>query len=98
MMRAIATLTTLTEVKGVVINPHGIEVGDDIPILDCHSLKNRCLGHLESAWVEDNSLKAELVFTGTAGRRVYRMIERGELNGVSCGLKTVSVAILDAVD
>jgi hypothetical protein len=95
MLKAVATLSTSATVRGIVVDPHGIEVPDLVPILDSHNVRNGCLGHLERAWVENDSLMGDLVFTGSAGRRAYDLIERGSLNGVSCSFQIENVAIFD---
>jgi phage head maturation protease len=101
MMKAVGILSTSAPVKGIIINPRGVEIGPDIPILDSHNIANGALGYLERAWVgEDDddapALYGELIFTGRAGRRVHKLIERGSLSGVSCRFETVSFEIFDA--
>ena len=88
MLKAMGILSTSEPVKGIIVNRHGVEIGPDIPVLDSHRVANGVLGHLERAWIEDDSsLWGELIFTGRAGRRVYELIERGPLSGVSCRLR-----------
>jgi hypothetical protein len=96
MLKPIGVLSTCEPVKGIIVNPHGVEVPENVPVLDCHSIRNGCLGHLERAWVEDDLLMGELIFTGARGARAYQQIERGEVGGCSCSLKIDSVAIFDA--
>jgi hypothetical protein len=96
MLKAMGILSTSEPVKGIIVNPHGVEIGPDIPVLDSHRVANGVLGHLERAWIEDDSsLWGELIFTGRAGRRVYELIERDSLSGVSCRFETLCVAICD---
>jgi hypothetical protein len=96
MLKAMGILSTSEPVKGIIVNPHGVEIGPDIPVLDSHRVANGVLGHLERAWIEDDSsLWGELISTGRAGRRVYELIERGSLSGVSCRFETLCVAICD---
>jgi hypothetical protein len=96
MMLARGVLATSGLKKDVVVvDVKGIEVGPDIPILDCHNMRNGCLGYLERAWVDEDVLWGELIFTGSAGARAYKRIERGELAGVSCGFLIDSVAFCD---
>jgi hypothetical protein len=96
MLKAMGILSTSEPVKGIIVNPHGVEIGPDIPVLDSRRVANGVLGHLERAWIEDDSsLWGELIFTGRAGRRVYELIERGSLSGVSCRFETLCVAICD---
>jgi phage head maturation protease len=95
MLKAVGVLSTSEPVKGFIVNAHGVEVPEDVPILDSHDVRNGCLGYLERAWVEGDSLMGSLVFNGRAGRRVYELIERGSLNGVSCSFQIENVAIFD---
>ena len=78
MMKATGILSTSEPVKGIIVNPHGVEVAGDVPILDCHNVRDGCLGHLGKTWVEafddDPALMGDLVFTGRAGRRAYEMM------------------------
>lgn len=101
MMKAIGILSTSEPVNGIIVNPRGIEIGPHIPILDSHNIANGALGHLQRAWVEDDDddapvLWGELIFTGRAGARAHKLIERGSLSGVSCRFETVSFEIFDA--
>jgi phage head maturation protease len=100
MLKATGVLSTSESVKGIIVNPRGVEVPDHVPVLDSHDVRNGCLGYLEKTWVEafddDPALMGDLVFTGRAGRRAYEMIERGSLNGVSCSFQIENVAIFDA--
>jgi hypothetical protein len=91
----VGVLNTGEPVKGIIVDPHGVEVGPDIPILDSHNVANGCLGHLERAWMENYSLMGELQFTGRAGRRAFRAIERDSISGVSCRFDIVNFAIRD---
>jgi hypothetical protein len=95
-MKAVGVLNTGEPVKGIIVNPHGVEVPEHVPILDSHNIANGGLGHVERTWTEDDSLMGELVFTGARGARAYRQIERGELAGCSCGFRIENVAIFDA--
>lgn len=95
MLRAKGIIATTGLRKGILVDVESIEVGEHIPILDSHSTRNGCLGHVERAWIEDGALWGDLVFTGRAGRRAYRSIERQELNGVSCSFWIETVAICD---
>jgi hypothetical protein len=95
MLKVVGVLNTGEPVKGIIVDPAGIEVGPDIPILDSHNVANGCLGHLERAWVENDSLMGELQFTGRDGRRVFRAIERGSISGVSCRFDISHIAIRD---
>jgi hypothetical protein len=84
-------------VKGIIVNPRGVEVPEHVPVLDSHRIANGVLGHLASAWVENDLLMGELVFTGSAGRRAFQAIERGSLGGgISCRFETVNFEIFDA--
>jgi hypothetical protein len=78
MMKATGILSTSEPVKGIIVNPHGVEVAGDVPILDSHNVRNGCLGHLGKTWVEafddDPALMGDLVSTGRAGRRAYEMM------------------------
>jgi hypothetical protein len=97
MMKAVGVLLSASEpVRGVYFDVHGVEIGPNIPILDSHNLANGGLGHVERTWTEGDSLWGELIFTGSAGARAYRRIERGELGGCSCGLQIEAIAIRDA--
>jgi HK97 family phage prohead protease len=96
MLKAVGILSTSAPLKGIVVDLRGVEVGEHIPVLDSHDFRNGCLGHLARAWVDDGALWGELQFTGHSGRRAYRAIERGSLNGVSCGFRIESVAICDS--
>jgi hypothetical protein len=96
MMKAVGVLLSASEpVRGVYFDVHGVEIGPNIPILDSHNLANGGLGHVERTWTEGDSLWGELIFTGSAGARAYRRIERGELGGCSCGLQIEAIAIRD---
>ena len=96
MLKAVGVLSTFEPVKCFIVNPEGIQVPDDVPILDSHDVRNGCLGYLERAWVEDDSLMGWLVFNDRAGRRVYQLIERGELSGCSCRFDIARFTICDA--
>ena len=103
-MLAVAVLNTGALIrKGrdrLRIETRGIDFTGDIPLLDMHSLSNPPLGHVNKAWLAesagDDLLMASLVFDNNrAGRRVYEMVERGELTGISCGLQLSGISILD---
>jgi phage head maturation protease len=96
MLRGAAILSSGIVVRGIIVDPRGVEVGPDIPILDSHDFRNGCLGYVESTWAADDTLFGELIFTGRAGRRVYELIERGSLSGVSCRFEIMNFAIRDA--
>jgi phage head maturation protease len=96
MLKAVGVLSASEPVKGVIVNPHGVEVPEDVPIFDSHDFARGCLGHLSRAWTENDALWGELIFTGRAGRRAYEMIERGELAGCSCRFETMSFEVYDA--
>jgi hypothetical protein len=97
MLKAVGVLSASEPVKGIIVDPRGVEVPENVPVLDSHNVANGCLGHLARAWAEDDVLLwGELVFTGRAGRRVFELIERGSLNGVSCRFQTERMAIYDA--
>ena len=107
MMKATAVLSTDSKVrKGrnfLVIKTKGIDLtraqAGEVPMLDCHSLANPPLGHLADVWIsdfDDGLLMGTLVFDDTrAGRRAFAMVERGELNGVSCGFEFTDISIHD---
>jgi hypothetical protein len=46
MLKGAAILSTGTPVKGIVVDPRGVEVPENVPLLDSHSEANGCLGHL----------------------------------------------------
>jgi hypothetical protein len=102
-MQAAAVLSTDSKVrKGrnfLVIKTKGIDLSREVPMLDCHSLGNPPLGHLADVWisnVDDGLLMGTLVFDDTrAGRSAFAMVERGELNGVSCGFEFTDISIQD---
>jgi hypothetical protein len=71
-------------------------VPENVPLLDSHSVANGGLGHLSRSWATDDSLFGELIFTGAHDRRVYELIERGSLSGVSCRFDIVNFAIRNA--
>jgi hypothetical protein len=100
MLKATGILSTTASVNGLVINPRGIEIGPHIPVLDSHNVANGALGHLQRAWVDEDddgmpALRGELIFTGRAGARAHKLIERSSC-GVSCRFETVSFEIFDA--
>jgi hypothetical protein len=69
MLKVVGVLNTGEPVKGIIVNPHGVEVPEHVPILDSHNIANGGLGHVERTWTEDDSLMGELVFTGARGAR-----------------------------
>ena len=106
-MKATAVLSTDSKVrKGrnfLVIKTKGIDLtraqAGEVPMLDCHSLANPPLGHLADVWIsdfDDGLLMGTLIFDDSrAGRRAFEMVERGELNGVSCGFEFTDISIQD---
>jgi hypothetical protein len=96
MLKAVGILSTSANVKGLVVDPGGVEVPDHVPVLDSHNVANGCLGHLARTWVAGDSLWGDLVFTGRAGRWCYERVERQELTGCSCRFKIGNVTVRDA--
>jgi Caudovirus prohead serine protease len=87
--------TTRDDATGMIIDVRAFEVPEHVPVLDSHST-SKLLGHLERAWIDGDSLMGDLVFTGDAGARAYRLVERMHVNGVSAGYQIDSVVIFDA--
>lgn len=96
MLKAVGILSTSALVKGIIVNPRGIDVPDNVPVLDSRDVRNPCLGYLESAWVAKDSLFGQLALTGRAVRRAFEMIERQELTECSCRFKITNVTVHDA--
>jgi hypothetical protein len=110
-MKAVAVLNTGARIrKGrdlMEIKTKGIDLSrahaGEVPLLDTHSFGNPPLGHVADVLVVDGDggdgdglLMATLVFDDSrAGRRAFAMVERGELTGVSCGLRTIDISIHD---
>jgi phage head maturation protease len=96
MLKATGVLaTSRDDATGVIVDVRVFEVPEHVPVLDSHDTA-KLLGHIERAWVEDDSLMGELIFTGDAGARAYKLIERMHVNGVSAGYTIDSVIIFDA--
>ena len=49
-MKAVGVLNTGEPVKGIIVNPHGVEVPEHVPILDFYNIANGGLGHVERTW------------------------------------------------
>jgi hypothetical protein len=78
MLKAVGVLSTAAMVKGIIVNPLGIDLASvrngEIPILDSHNVRNPCLGYLKNAWLAESDsdpvLMGTLMFSDNhAGRR-----------------------------